>query len=98
LRCGDDGRLVLRTDPRLAGFLESLWQAEEEQWRCWRNLTMPTLVIWGEGSPYYDAETTRQMAESPNVSQIVFPDCGHYVPREKPKEFLEALTAFIDRD
>lgn len=57
-------------------------------------LNMPALSIggqWGYGSA--SATTLRRVAT--NVSDIVFNDCGHYVPEERPVEFADALREFI---
>lgn len=57
-------------------------------------LKMPALSIggqWGYGSA--SAKTLRRVAT--NVSDIVFDDCGHYVPEERPVEFTDALREFI---
>ncbi|MBB5415234.1 pimeloyl-ACP methyl ester carboxylesterase [Paraburkholderia atlantica] len=57
-------------------------------------LSMPALSIgaqWGYGPA--SAQTLRRVAT--NVSEIVFDDCGHYVPEEQPVKFAKALSEFI---
>lgn len=59
-------------------------------------LTIPTLAVgggtsWGRAGEV--ATSLRQMAEK--VEEIVFDECGHWVPEEKPMELANALRSFI---
>lgn len=59
-------------------------------------LTVPTLTVgggtsWGRGQEV--ARSVRQLAA--NVTEEVYPDCGHWVPEEKPAELAASLRAFI---
>lgn len=59
-------------------------------------LTIPTLAVgggtsWGRAGEV--ATSLRQMAE--NVDEVVFDECGHWVPEEKPVELAAALRNFI---
>jgi pimeloyl-ACP methyl ester carboxylesterase len=59
-------------------------------------LTMPTLAIgggtsWGRGQEV--ARSLRQMAV--DVTEEVYPECGHWVPEEKPVQLAASLCTFI---
>lgn len=59
-------------------------------------ITIPTLAVgggegWGRGSEV--AKSLRQMATE--VTELVIPECGHWVPEEKPEILCQALREFI---
>mgnify|MGYP000114647682 CR=1 FL=1 len=59
-----------------------------------RRLTMPVLALGGEkGSApdLFDAITPMAV----NVTGGVVPDCGHYIPEEKPQWLVDALHDFL---
>lgn len=60
------------------------------------HITAPTLVIWGRD----DQVNALEMGEEthrliPNSRLLVFDDCGHGVPAERPNEFNRAVDEFL---
>jgi pimeloyl-ACP methyl ester carboxylesterase len=61
-------------------------------------ISMPTLLLWGE----QDAITPLPMAHAylrkiPGARLHVIAQCGHLPPLEKSREFVDAVTQFLDR-
>lgn len=59
-------------------------------------VAMPTLAIgggtsWGRGAEV--ARSLRKMAD--DVTEEVYPECGHWVPEEKAAELVASLRSFI---
>jgi pimeloyl-ACP methyl ester carboxylesterase len=60
------------------------------------HLTIPVLGISSsEGSIPDMAALLSPWAQ--NVTGVVIPDAGHFIPEEQPEATVDALTAFIDR-
>jgi 4,5:9,10-diseco-3-hydroxy-5,9,17-trioxoandrosta-1(10),2-diene-4-oate hydrolase len=60
------------------------------------NLTMPTLVVWGERDrilPVWQARVA--LARLPQGSIEIIPDCGHLPHVEWPDRFVRALDGFL---
>ncbi len=63
-------------------------------------LPMPVLAVGGgsteaRGRAREPAISLRTIAD--DVTEVVIPDCGHFVPEEQPAVFAESLLAFIGR-
>lgn len=59
-----------------------------------KKLTLPVLAVGGQQSiRELCASSMRAVAE--NVKGVVIPKCGHWVPEERPAEFLGHLLPFI---
>jgi pimeloyl-ACP methyl ester carboxylesterase len=60
-------------------------------------IDVPTLLVWGDNDrlvpPQY-ADAWRHLI--PGAKAVVFPECGHLPPAEKPVDFISALETFID--
>ncbi|WP_086560294.1 alpha/beta fold hydrolase [Streptomyces africanus] len=57
-------------------------------------LTIPVLAVAGDALGGENMENeVRSLAD--DVSSIVIPDCGHFVPEEAPEDFLNALLPFL---
>lgn len=61
-------------------------------------ITMPVLAVgggegWGRGPEV--AASLRRMAT--DVTELVIPECGHWVPEEKPKELCDAIRHLLER-
>jgi pimeloyl-ACP methyl ester carboxylesterase len=58
-------------------------------------ITVPTLVVIGDGDTYY-LDGSRYMAERiPGAVNVVVPGAGHGVNVEKPDAVNDALEAFL---
>lgn len=58
-------------------------------------LTIPVLAIAGDALGGENMENeVRSLAD--DVSSVVIPDCGHFVPEEAPEGFLDALLPFLE--
>jgi pimeloyl-ACP methyl ester carboxylesterase len=59
-------------------------------------ITVPTLVIWGGDDQIVPiAEGKDYAAKIPRAKLVIIPECGHAPSLEKPKEFLDAVEAFL---
>jgi pimeloyl-ACP methyl ester carboxylesterase len=60
-------------------------------------LSLPALVITGEDDRIVSARNSERLAaELPAAELVVIPDCGHVPHEERPAEFLEAVTEFLE--
>jgi pimeloyl-ACP methyl ester carboxylesterase len=60
-------------------------------------ITAPTLVLHGRDDQLVDPAGSRTaVARMPHVRLVLVPDCGHWLPVEKPAVFLSEVTAFLD--
>lgn len=62
-----------------------------------RNLTMPTLLVWGEDDPFFPVDKARAMAEQfagPTKFEIL-PDTKLLVHEERPHEFAALTRDFL---
>jgi pimeloyl-ACP methyl ester carboxylesterase len=61
-------------------------------------ITIPTVVIWGDRDPFFPAEQGRRTAEAISGAEFVLLEgCGHLTPAERPNEVATALDHFIGR-
>jgi pimeloyl-ACP methyl ester carboxylesterase len=90
------GRLSFKADPELYWLLGSAGAKESDRvWEGFLKIEVPILLIRGSSSPFVDDELIdRFKAANGNFSYVDI-DAGHYVPREKPDEFLSALAGFL---
>lgn len=60
------------------------------------NITVPSLAITGELDPGSTPEMTRRLAEAiPRCRAVVVPGARHMLPVQMPRQFADALAAFI---
>jgi pimeloyl-ACP methyl ester carboxylesterase len=60
-------------------------------------LTMPTLLVWGDGDNVVPAAHAYMAAELiPDCQLHVFEGCGHNVYRQELQEFSQLLSRFLD--
>ena len=60
------------------------------------DLRTPTLFVHGEEDPLIPVDWSARAASlAPDAGVHAIPDCGHWPPREKPEEFVEAVRAFL---
>jgi pimeloyl-ACP methyl ester carboxylesterase len=57
-------------------------------------LTMPVLAVGGAASVAAGVEKEMRLVAD-DVTGVVLPDCGHYVPEEAPDALLHALMPFL---
>ncbi|NWG32820.1 MAG: alpha/beta hydrolase [Chloroflexi bacterium] len=86
---------------RLADWDKALWEltlASRESGLAERlgELTLPTLVITGDDDRIVPTEQSVRLAEElPNAQLVVIPQCGHLPHEERPAEFMQAVTEFL---
>jgi 2-hydroxymuconate-semialdehyde hydrolase len=61
-------------------------------------ISVPTLVVWGDGDPYVPLDFGRKLdQEIPNSEFVVILRTGHYEIEERPEEVRAVLKEFIDK-
>lgn len=59
------------------------------------HIQVPTLIVWGKNDRTVPMDAAVQFHRNITNSTLkLFPECGHSVPLEKPKELLEAIVEF----
>lgn len=74
----------------------SVISLDDEGAAAGRRLSMPVLALWGsEGLPARlpRLEIWREYADIVTGAQI--PECGHFIPEERPEVLLEYLGDFL---
>ncbi|MEU7141605.1 alpha/beta hydrolase [Nocardia sp. NPDC046473] len=62
-------------------------------------ITLPTLVIWGEADRVTDPENGRAFADAiPDAQLVIMKDTGHLPQIESPAELISLLWNFADTD
>ena len=59
-------------------------------------LPCPVLAVGGDHG-YGEASLNTMRRVATDLEGAVLPDCGHYVPEERPRELVEAMTRFFSR-
>lgn len=60
------------------------------------SITAPTLLLHGVDDPLVDPAGSRAAtAAMPSARLVLVPDCGHWLPVEKPEVFLAEVEAFL---
>ena len=54
-------------------------------------INRPGLVIWGALDPYVTPEYVERLAKRTGADLLMFDDCGHWWPVQKPAEVAAAL-------
>lgn len=63
------------------------------------DLSVPTLLVHGENDSLVPVEwSVRAGTLIPDAEVRILPQCGHWPPREVPKQFTELVSAFLDAD
>jgi len=64
-----------------------------------RPVTAPTLILWPDKDPIFPLEWSDNVKTYfPNSKLEVIRDCGHYVPREAPDEYIANVKQFLSSD
>lgn len=59
------------------------------------HIRVPTLIIWGKNDRTVPMDAAAQFHRNITNSTLkLFPECGHSVPLERPKELLDAVVEF----
>jgi len=62
------------------------------------DISVPTLLVWGELDVRSPLHVARQFEEGiPNNELVVIPECGHLSNLERPGPFNEAVREFCKR-
>lgn len=68
-----------------------------DQWKEFKALTMPTLVIRGENSNELTSENFELMlSANDHVTGIEVSNAGHWVHSDQPEEFIKVIRQFTD--
>lgn len=60
-------------------------------------LTLPTLILWGDRDPFFPtAVAKRSEATISNSTLKIYPGTGHFVPEERASEVASDLAEFIN--
>lgn len=107
IRRREDGRYVLKMDPRCRGAGRPLMPAEQRKeheektkaalWKALGSISCPTLVIRGAASDIVSADVAERMAEDvlPRGELAVVPHAGHSVMTDNPEGFRDAVARFV---
>jgi pimeloyl-ACP methyl ester carboxylesterase len=83
------------------------WQKNEIKWSGLHTnfvdtlhaLAVPTLILHGEQDRYVPVSWARRAHGLIRGSELrIFPQCGHWLSREKPMEFSRAVVEFLERE
>ena len=83
------------------------WQKNEIKWSSLHTnfvdtlhaLAAPTLILHGEQDRYVPVSWARRAHGLIRGSELrIFPQCGHWLSREKPMEFSRAVVEFLERE
>ena len=77
----------------MKGSLTANWNID------WSKIEVPVLVMTGHHDKVFRVpEDIDQISNSiKNAQRLEFPDCGHLIPLEKPKEFAAHLNQFVKK-
>lgn len=77
---------------RLRGF-----RADTEKWQSKiPELSLPTLIIWGENDTWIEREIAGRFHKDISGSKlVVIPECGHLPQEEKPEDFAISVLEFL---
>ncbi|HEX7006417.1 MAG TPA: alpha/beta hydrolase [Alphaproteobacteria bacterium] len=74
----EDGKLVLRWDPKIADAFRATPPQDVDMWHLWDAIRCPALVLRGVNSDLLTAETAAEMARrGPGARVVEFMEAGH---------------------
>ena len=63
------------------------------------SIKSPALILWGRQDRICPFEVgVKCFNHLPDSRLVVFDNCGHWIPTEKPAEWLDYVTRFLDED
>lgn len=83
------------------------WQRSETRWRSLKSnyvnrlseIKVPTLILHGRDDKYVPVSWAQRAQRLIKGSElVVFPECGHWLPREKTEEFNRVVLRFLKDD
>ncbi len=90
------GKLVQRADPELIWMTGSIGLKDVPRlWTMASQIAVPTLIMWGRRSEVMDRDLAERLQQAIPNSELATFETGHYIPREQPQRFAEALREFI---
>jgi pimeloyl-ACP methyl ester carboxylesterase len=90
------GRLVEKSDPELMWLTGRLGLKHIPYlWNSARRIKVPTLLLWGRKSNLLSEEIVDRMRIAIPQLQVAEFDTGHYIQREDPWGFTEAIGRFL---
>jgi pimeloyl-ACP methyl ester carboxylesterase len=58
-------------------------------------IRQPTMLVWGDEDDHIPLTNAFRLRDSiPNAKLVVFRNCGHIPPAERPEEFVAAVAEF----
>jgi pimeloyl-ACP methyl ester carboxylesterase len=92
-------KLIPKADPDMIWIMSSIGVKEVPYlWEMAAHIRVPTLIMRGEESTLLTEELLERMLQTiPNSTAARF-KTGHYIPRQAPREFFNALDAFLLAD
>lgn len=61
-------------------------------------VTQRTLIVWSDRDPIFPLEWSEgARTYFPNSELVVLKECGHFIPRERPKELVGLMLDFLER-
>jgi len=93
----ENGRWVPRYDARMSQASERSGHSAEDLWAFLRNVSCPTLIVRGKGSPFLSLEEAQKMAHFiPKGELRQIPGATHLPTQENPDMFLKVVSEFIE--
>lgn len=97
----DAAAAATHLDPTMKQAILALYRsaiAVGEEWGAGLSrIVAPGLVLWGERDPYAGPEWGRRLAQRTGARLVVFPECSHWWPLERPREAAAELQAHWGR-
>ena len=97
IRQGADGKWTWKYDRlmRQPNRNDPVW-TPEQLWDCVKRIDCPTLVVRGERSDIFAAETMEKMQQViPDCATVTIANAGHLVQGDNPVDFLAAARAHL---
>lgn len=100
LRPTESGKWTWKFDKRFREGKEELKVgsslSNDEMWRLYRSITVPTLLVRGGESDVLTQDIAERAArEMQRARLVVVPGAGHSVPGDNPDDFTAAVTEFL---
>jgi pimeloyl-ACP methyl ester carboxylesterase len=89
-----DGSLSFKTDPSLAN-LSPVDYTEAQKHALWREVTCPTLLVYGKESWASNPAEDGRAVHFQNARVELFGNAGHWVQHDRFDAFVETLRAFL---